>query len=78
MNDNLRRTLLFASALQVLGDNHTIVQSLEQAVRQRDNEAFRAAEAAIASLSEDQSRELSERFENLCRCLPREALAVAA
>ena len=78
MNDSLRRTLMFASALQALGSDHTVAQSLEQAVCQRDNGAFWAAEAEIEALPEDERRELSERFESLCQCLPSEVPAVAA
>ena len=73
--DNLRRTLLFASALQVLGANHAIVNSLEMAVQQRDADALLEAEEAIEALAEEERRKLLERFDGLCQQLPIEALA---
>ncbi len=73
--DNLRRTLLFASALQVLGAKHAIVHSLEMAVQQRDADALLKAEEAIEALAEEERRELLERFDGLCQQLPIEALA---
>ena len=73
--DNLHRTLLFASALQVLGANHAIARSLEMAVQQRDADALLVAEKAIEALAEEERRELFERFEDLCQQLPIEALA---
>ena len=75
IRDNLRRTLVFASALQVLGADHAIARSLEKAVRQRDGEAYKAAEAAIDTLPEEQRSALLERFEGLCHQLPDEANA---
>ncbi len=73
--DNLHRTLLFASALQVLGANHVIARSLEMAVQLRDADALLEAEEAIEALAEEERRELLERFEGLCQQLPIEAIA---
>ncbi len=73
--DNLRRTLLFASALQLLGAEHEVARRLEAAVQQRDAADLAAAEAAIETLGESERLALLVRLEELCDQLPSEALA---
>ncbi len=73
--DNLRRTLLFASALQLLGAEHEVARRLEAAVQQRDAADLAAAEAAIENLGESERLALLVRLEELCDQLPSEALA---
>ncbi len=73
--DNLRRTLLFASALQLLGAEHEVARRLEAAVQQPDAADLAAAEAAIENLGESERLALLVRLEELCDQLPSEALA---
>lgn len=73
--DNLRHTLLLASALQVLRPDHRVIQRLEDAVRRRGEDAIGAAEQAIAGLSTSQRQEVLKRFDDLRAQLPEEALA---
>ena len=73
--ENLHRTLLFASALQVLGGDHAIAKLLQQAVQRGDEQAWQIAEKAIKALSEDERQVLMERYDQLCEQLPREAFA---
>ena len=75
MPDNLRRTILFASALQVLGSEHDTARRLEIAVRQRDPADILTVEAAIEELPSDERSALLARFKELCGEVPREALA---
>ena len=75
VQDNLRHTLLLASALQVLRPEHRVIQRLEDAVRRRDEDAIGAAEQAIDGLRVSERKEVLKRFDDLCAQLPDEALA---
>ena len=75
MQDNLRHTLLLASALQVLRPDHRVIQCLEDAVHRRGENAISAAERAIAGLRTSERDEVLRRFDDLCAQLPDEALA---
>ncbi len=75
MQDNLRHTLLLASALQVFRPDHRVVQRLEDAVRRRGDDAIGAAEQAIDGLHASERKEVLKRFDDLCGKLPDEALA---
>jgi hypothetical protein len=73
MTASLRHTLLFASALQVLGADHEVSCMLERAVQTRDPEAVKAAERAIEGLNETDLQTLLDRFDGLWGDLPVEA-----
>ncbi len=73
--DNLRHTLLLASALQVLRPDHRAVQYFQDAVRQRGEGAISTAKQAIDVLHTSERDEILSRFENLCVLLPDEVLA---
>ncbi len=75
MPDNLRHTLLFASAQQILGLYHNTTRHLELAVQRRDAEAIDAAEREIERLPDEVSKALFTRFEELLCQLPKEARA---
>ncbi len=75
MPDNLRHTLLLASALQVLRPDHRVVQRLENAVRRRGEDAINATEQAIDRLRTSEREEVLRRFDDLCAQLPDEVLA---
>lgn len=70
--DNLRHTLLFASALQVLGADHELTCHLEDVVRERDR---KPANEKISHLPNDEREQLLARFEELMCQLPEEARA---
>lgn len=70
--NNLRHTLLFASALQVLGADHDLTRHLEDVVRQRDSEPL---DDKIVHLPGDERQQLLARFEELLCQLPEEARA---
>ncbi len=73
--DNLRHTLLLASALQILRPDHRAVQYFQDAVRQRGEGAISTAKQAIDVLHTSERDEILSRFENLCVLLPEEVLA---
>ena len=73
--DNLRHTLLLASALQVLRPDHRAVQYFQDAVRQRGEGAISTAKQAIDVLHTSERDEILSRFEDLCVLLPDEVLA---
>ena len=73
--DNLRHTLLFASAQQILCLDHNTTRHLELAVQRRDAEAIDAAEREIERLPDEVSKALFTRFEELLCHLPEEARA---
>ena len=73
--DNLRHTLLLASALQVLRPDHRAVQLLLDAVRQRDEGAISIAKQALDGPPYIEREEIFSRFEDLRVLLPEEALA---
>ena len=73
--DNLRHTLLLASALQVLRPNHRAVQYFQDAVRRRGEDAISTAKQAIDGLHTNERAEVLSCFEDLCALLPDEALA---
>ena len=75
MPDNLRHTLLLASALQVLRPDHRAVQHFQDAVHQRGEGAISTAKIAIDGLHKNERDEVLSRFEDLCVLLPDEALA---
>ncbi len=75
VQDNLRHTLLLASALQVLRPDHRVIQWLEDAVRRCGEDATGAAEQAIDGLHASERKEVLKRFDDLCGQLPDEALA---
>ena len=75
MNQTLHQTLLFASALQVLGADHEIARLLEHAVRTRDPEAMAAGERAIEKLDEPDRKALFDRLDGLWGELPVEVRA---
>ncbi len=75
MPDNLRHTLLLASALQILRPDHKAVQYFQDAVRQRGEGAIGTAKQAIDVLHTSERDEILSRFENLCVLLPDEVLA---
>jgi hypothetical protein len=70
--NNLRHTLLFASALQVLGTDHNLTRHLEDVVRERDR---KPANDEIVRLPNDEREQLLARFEELMCQLPEEARA---
>lgn len=74
MQDNLRQTLLFASALQVLGPDHEVAKRLESVVRRQGRKLFVAAQQSLDELPTDQSEELMQRYDSLRSQLPDEAL----
>jgi len=73
--DNLRHTLLLASALQVLRPDHRAVQYFQDAVRQGGEGAISTANQAIDGLHTSERDEILSRFEDLCVLLPDEVLA---
>jgi len=73
--EKLQRILMFASALQVLGDDHQIARNLERAVRHGDDRAWQMATLKIDDLPKDQRLSLNQRFAQLCQQLPQEAFA---
>ena len=73
--DNLRHTLLLASALQILRPDHRAVQYFQDAVRQRGEGAISTAKQAIDVLHTSERDEIFSRFEDLCVRLPNEVLA---
>ena len=75
MPDNLRQTLLLASALQILRPDHKAVQYFQDAVRQRSEGAISTAKQAIDVLHTSERDEILSRFEDLCVLLPDEVLA---
>ena len=75
VQDNLRHTLLLASALQVLRPDYRVIQRLENAVRRRGDDAIVAAEQAIDGLRASERKVVFKRFDDLCAQLPDEALA---
>jgi hypothetical protein len=75
MTASLRHTLLFASALQVLGADHEVSRMLERAVQTRDPDAVTAGERAIEGLDETDRQTLLDRFDGLWGDLPVEARA---
>ena len=75
VQDNLRHTLLLASALQVFRPDHQVIQRLEDAVRRRGDDAIGAAEQAIDGLCASERKVVFKRFDDLCSQLPDEALA---
>ncbi len=72
--DNLRHTLLLASALQILRPDHRAVQYFQDAARQRGEGAISTANQAIV-LRTTERDEIFSRFEDLCVLLPDEVLA---
>ena len=74
MQDNLRQTLLFASALQVLGPDHIVAKRLETVVRKHGGRRIVAAQQLIDELPTDQRDELMQRYDSLRSQLPYEAL----
>ncbi len=73
--DNLRHTLLLASALQILRPDHRAVQYFQDAVRQGGEGAISTAKHAFDGLRTSERDEILSRFENLCVRLPDEVLA---
>ena len=73
--DNLRHTLLLASALQALRPDHCAVQHFQHAVLRRGKDAINTAKQAIDGLDTKERDEVLSRFEDLCALLPDEALA---
>ncbi len=73
--DNLRHTLLLASALQVLGPDHRAVQYFQDAVSQRGEGAISTAKQAIEVLHTSERDEILSRLEDLCVLLPDEVMA---
>ncbi len=73
--DNLRHTLLLASALQILRPDHRAVQYFQDAARQRGEGAISTAKQAIDVLHTSERDEIFSRFEDLCVRLPDEVLA---
>ena len=70
INACITHTLLFASALQVLGENHEISLLLKRAVDSRDPEIIAEGKSAIESLSESDRHMLFDRFNELLSQLP--------
>ncbi len=75
MPDNLRHTLLLASALRKFGPDHRAVELLQNAVRQRGKGAISTASKAIEELHSNEREEMLSCFEDLCALLPDEAQA---
>jgi hypothetical protein len=75
VQDNLRQTLLFASALQVLGPNHKVSKRLESTVRKHGGKLIVSAQQLVDELPRDQREKFLQRYDYLCRQLPDEALA---
>ena len=74
MQDDLRQTLLFASALQVLGPEHNVAKRLESVVRSNGRKIGNAVQQVIEELPTDQREKLIRRFEYLRSQLPDQAL----
>lgn len=72
MPGNLRHTLLYASALQVLGPDHDLTCYLEEVVRDRDREP---ENDEIVRLANQEREQLLTRFEELMCQLAEEARA---
>ena len=72
MTDTLRPTLLFASALKVLGPEHDLTRLLEGVVRERDK---KPVNDEIVRLPNDEREQLLARFEELMCQLPEEVRA---
>ena len=73
--DDLRHTLLLASALQILRPGRRAVQCFQDAVRQRGEGAISTAKHAIDVLHTSERDEILSRFEDQCVLLPDEVLA---
>ena len=72
MPDNLRRTLLFASALQVLGPKHDFTVTMERLLSGSVDEA---EDDAVDRLPKDEQDVLLNRYRALVSDLPMRASA---
>jgi len=73
VQDNLRQTLLFASALQVLGPDHNVARRLENILRERGAKLVVAAQRLIEGLPAHEREKLMRRYDDLRSQLPDEA-----
>ena len=69
MLENLRHTLLFASALQLFGAEHQLTRRLEENLKRRKQSTV---DDAITRLPSDMREKLLARYKELACQLPRE------
>ena len=76
MPDNLRRTVLYAAALQALGSSHTFTNALEGMLsRSVLSDRGSSADDELSALPDADRGKVLERYRAICRNLPIDQMA---